>query len=73
MRAASHSLSACNASDRLPFEVAGGRVGGANRSTYWGESLQPLGRIAPPTGANRSRGVAGLLGENLAFPAFRGG
>jgi hypothetical protein len=31
-----------------------------------------VGRIAPPTGANRSRGVAGLLGENLTFPAFRG-
>ncbi len=31
-----------------------------------------MGRIAPPTGANRSRGVAGLLGENLTFPAFRG-
>ena len=38
----------------------------------WGESLHLLGRIAPPTGANRSRGVAGLVGENLAFPAFRG-
>ena len=22
-------------------------MGGANRSTYWGESLHPLGRIAP--------------------------
>jgi hypothetical protein len=31
-----------------------------------------VGRIAPPTGANRSRGVAGLLGENLTCPAFRG-
>lgn len=47
----------------------GGMAGGANRSTrQW-----VVERFAPPTGANRSSGLAGLAGESGKSHAFRRG